>query len=98
MKKWFKFFGLSFFSNKISKEGAKRGYTNFFVGLVLALILLWVGLVGGDMLPFGSHYDNSSDFKATVRAVLANPDENLRIDVQIQNERLIAKLKVTVKV
>lgn len=91
MKKWFKFFGLSFFSNKISKEGAKRGYTNFFVGLVLALIFLWVGLVGGDMLPFGSHYDNSPDFKATVRAVLANPDENLRIDVKVNNERLIAK-------
>ena len=70
MKKWFKFFGTSFFSHKAAKEAARRGYTNAFLGFVLALILLWCGFVGGDMLPFGAQYNSSADFKATVHAVL----------------------------
>ena len=49
MKKWFEFFCLSFFSHKISKEGAKRGYATAFLGLILALIFLWVAFMGGDM-------------------------------------------------
>lgn len=91
MKKWFRFFWLSFFSDKISKEGAKRGYTNFFVGLILALVFLWAGFIGGDMLPFSAHYNNSPDFEATVHAVFANPDINKRIDVEIQENLLKVK-------
>ncbi len=91
MKKWIKFFFLSFFSHKLSKEGAKRGYTNFVLGLILAFVFLWAGFVGGDMLPFGAHYDHSSDFQATVRAVLANPDMDKRISVEIQEN--LVKIK-----
>ena len=91
MKKWFRFFWLSFFSDKISKEGAKRGYTNFFVGLILALVFLWTGFIGGDMLPFSAHYNNSPDFEATAHAVFANPDINKRIDVEIQENLLKVK-------
>ncbi|MBE6925627.1 MAG: hypothetical protein E7461_02175 [Ruminococcaceae bacterium] len=85
MKKWFKFFSLSYFSHKHSKEGARRGYANVFLGFILALIFLWVGFVGGDMLPFGLHYNNSPDFMATVRAVFANADTNKRMDAKIEN-------------
>ncbi len=91
MKKWFKFFCFSFFSDKISKEGAKRGYTNVFIGLILALAFLWAGFIGGDMLPFPAHYNNSPDFQSTVRAVLANPDLQQRISVKIEENLLKAK-------
>lgn len=91
MKKWLKFFCLSFFSDKISREGAKRGYTNFFVGLILALVFLWTGFVGGDMLPFGVHYNNSTDFKNTVHSVFANADVDKRIDIEIRDGALMAK-------
>ena len=53
MKKWFKFFGLGFFSNKASREAARHGYTNVFLGFMLAIVFLWSGFVGGEMLPFG---------------------------------------------
>ena len=91
MKKWFRFFGLSFFSDKISKEGAKRGYTNVFIGLVLVFVLLWAGFVGGDMLPFGVHYNSSSDFSATAYSVFANSDIDKRIGIEIDNGVLKAK-------
>ncbi len=91
MKKWFKFFFLGFFSHKTSKEGAKRGYSNFFLGLILAFVFLWMGFVGADMLPFSAHYNNSPDFEATVRLILANPDINKRIEVEIQENLLKAK-------
>ena len=91
MKKWFKFFSLSFFSNRISKDGMSRGYTNLFFGLILSFAFLWAGIVGGDMLTFGVHYNNSSDFVKTVHAVLANGDETQALDVEIIEGILKAK-------
>lgn len=91
MKKWLKFFGISFFSHSISKEGAKRGYANVFLSFILALVFLWTGFVGGDLLPFGAHYNNSPDFMATAQAVLANADTDKRIDATIEQGVLKAK-------
>ena len=91
MKKWFRFFGLSFFSDKISKEATKHGYTNVLIGLILSFIFLWGGFVGGEMLPFSAHYNNSPDFQATVHSVFSNPDINKRIEVEIQDGVLMAK-------
>lgn len=91
MKKWLKFFFLSFFSDKVSKDGAKRGYANFLLGLTLALALIWAGYIGGEVLPFGTHYNNSPDFQATVQAVFANPDVSKRINVEIQDGTLKVK-------
>ena len=91
MKKWFNFFGLSFFSHKTSKEGVKRGYTNVFLGFVLALVFLWAGFILGEMLPFGIHYNNSPDFMATVHTVFANADADKRIYAEIENGDLKVK-------
>ena len=91
MKKWLRFFCLSFFSDKISKEGAKRGYTNFLLGLIISLLFLWAGYVGGDLLPLGSHYKNSPDLSATVNRVFANTDLGKRIDAEIKDGHLLAK-------
>lgn len=91
MKKWFKFFHLSFFSHKIAKEGAKRSYANFLLAFILSLIFLWSGFMGGDMLPFSSHYKNSPDFRATVYSVFANADTDKRINAEIENGILKVK-------
>lgn len=91
MKKWFRFFTLSFFSDRVSKEGAKRGYTNVFLGLLLSFALLWAGYVGTDMLPFAAHYDNSPDFSSSLHSLLANPDITSRISIEITDGRLAAK-------
>lgn len=91
MKKWLKFFFLSFFSHKYSKDGARRGYTNFFLGLIMALVFLWAGFVGADMLPFGVRYNNASDFTKTVHTLLANSDVHNRIVPEIKDGTLVAK-------
>ena len=91
MKKWLRFFCFGFFLDRISKEGAKRGYTNFFLGLILALAFIWAGFVGGDLLPLTVHYNNSPDFRETVHTVLANPDS--RLDVEIKDGILLVKDK-----
>ena len=91
MKKWLRFFCLSFFSDKISKEGAKRGYTNVFIGLILTFAFLWVGFVGGDLLPLGMRYDNSPDFMKTAHAIFANVDLSKRIDAEIKDGVLLVK-------
>ena len=91
MKKWFNFFFLSFFSHKTSKEGVKRGYTNVFLGFILALIFLWAGFILGDMLPFGVHYGNAPDYSATVHRVFANTDIDKRIYAEIKDGSLKAK-------
>lgn len=91
MKKRLRFFCFSFFSHEISKDGRRRGYTSAFLAFVLALIFLWAGFTGGDMLPFGTHYKSSPDFAATVHAVLANPDYGKRIFIETKDGKLKAK-------
>ena len=91
MKKWLRFFFCSFFSDKISKDGAKRGYTTFFVGLILAFAFLWAGYVGGDILPLGVRYSNSPDFMATMHSVFSNADVNQRLQAEIKDGALLAK-------
>lgn len=91
MKKWFKFFGLGFFSNKASREAARHGYTNVFLGFMLAIVFLWSGFVGGEMLPFGFKYNKAYELKETVRLAFANTDPSKRIDVEIHDGLLRAK-------
>ena len=74
MKKWFKFFCLSFFDHKLSKEGEKRGYTNAFLGLLLTFIFIWSGFVGAEMLPFSTRYDLATDLRSTVQSVFAGAE------------------------
>lgn len=91
MKKWIKFFGLSFFSHQRAREGAKHGYANVFLSFALALVLLWAAFVGSNMLPFGAHYGNSPDFMATVRSVFAVTDNSKGIKAEIADGTLFVK-------
>lgn len=67
MREWIKFFGLSFFSDKISRQAVRRGYKNFVLGAVLALALLFCGILAADLLPFSTHYKRASSFSAFAR-------------------------------
>ena len=78
MKKWLRFFCLGFFSDRISRDGAKRGYANFLLALILAITFLWAGYVGGDILPLMAHYRNSPDLSATVDRVFSDVDAEVR--------------------
>lgn len=91
MKKWFKFFLKSFFSHNASKEGARRSYANIILSLTLVLIFIWAGTVGGYMLPFGVHYNNSPNFREAAHMVFANADIDKRIVVEIDNGSLKMK-------
>ena len=91
MRNWLRFFFCSFFSDRISKDGAKRGYTTFFVGLILAFTFLWAGYVGGDILPLGVRYGNSPDFMATMHTVFSNADANQRLNAEIKDGSLLVK-------
>ena len=91
MKKWLKYFGLSFFSHQTAKEGTKRGYATVFLGFLLAIVFIWAGYAGADALPFGVHYNRSPDFVASARRVFANEDVARRIDIAIEDGSLKAK-------
>ncbi|MBR7116697.1 MAG: hypothetical protein IKC87_03215 [Clostridia bacterium] len=85
MKKWLEFFFLGFFSHERAKEGTKRGYTNVFLGFLLALLFIFTGFIGGYTLSFGVHYGNSPEFKDVAYTLLANDDEAKRIYARIEN-------------
>lgn len=91
MKKWLKCFGLGFFSHSLAKENARGGYTNVFLGFVLALAFIWSGFIGGYMLPFDAHYGNAPNLQATVHSVFATSDEAKRIDALIEDGVFMAK-------
>ena len=91
MKKWLTAFFLGFFSHKASKESGKQGYTNIFLAVALAMVFLWAGFIGGDMLPFATHYNNCPDLQATAHAVFANDDISKRIVAEVKDGDLLVK-------
>ncbi|MBQ7339899.1 MAG: hypothetical protein IJW43_03460 [Clostridia bacterium] len=90
MKNWLKFFFFSFFSNKRSKEGVKRGYTNLFLSLILALIYLCIGVIGADVLPFSSQYNNATSFKSMVRVAFMDPTSAYGINILFEDGKIKA--------
>ena len=91
MKKWLKAFFLGFFSHKTAKESEKQGYSNVFLAVVLAMAFLWGGFIGGDMLPFATHYNNCLDLQATAHAVFANDDVSKRMVAEVKDGDLKVK-------
>ena len=66
MKSWLRFFGLSFFSDKIAKEARNRGVLNCVLGFVLALVFTFCGVLAANCVPFYTHYKNASGFKGFI--------------------------------
>lgn len=85
MKNWLKAFFLGFFCHRHSKASTKLGYSNIFLAFALAMVFLWAGFVGGDMLPFNLHYQNSPSFQQTAQAVFANSNPSNRLVAVVEN-------------
>lgn len=68
IKKWFKTFGLSFFSDKIAKDVPQFGFAGVFLSLLLAFVFILFGYFGADIAPFSNHYDNAASYKEFVHA------------------------------
>ena len=86
MKQWLKFFGLSFFSDKIAQNACKRGYGNALLSLALAFVLFMLGFVLSSIVPFASHINNSEEFNA----LLSNAFDNNGVVLTVENGVLAA--------
>jgi len=78
MKDWAKFFFGSFFSNKITMEGARRSFGNAVLGLFLAIILIFAGVVGGHSLSFLAFYNNATEYKDFVDKSLKDAEIEIK--------------------
>ena len=63
MRGWLKFFGLSFFSDKIAKEAKIRGVFNCVLGFVLALLFIFCGVLASNAVPFYTHCKTQQTLK-----------------------------------
>lgn len=63
IKKWLKFFGLSFFSDNIAGQAPNFGFTSVILVLILSFFFFLFGYYGADVLPFATHYNNAGQYK-----------------------------------
>ena len=82
MKNRIKFFGLSFFSDKIASEAAKRSFATVFIGLLLSFVFFLFGYYGADVAPFATHYNNAGSYKEFIQAAFDNG-----VDVTVINHK-----------
>ena len=61
MVNWLKYYFLGFFSNGLSKEGAKRSGFNLLLNILLAFILLCGGFVAGYAASFPVFYSKAEE-------------------------------------
>lgn len=90
MKEWFKFIGLSFFSDKIAKQAPSRGLGNMFLAAVLSFVFLLLGLIMAYTLTFDANYSNTPELVATVERTLSADGAALEIkDGYLYSDRII---------
>ena len=78
MKSWLRYFGLSFFSDKIAKEAVRRSMLNFLLGFVLSLVFIFCGVLAANTLPFRTHYNKASQFKAFVHTAFESTNLTIK--------------------
>lgn len=89
MKQWIKFFGLSFFSDSVSREAPRRGYLNLLLSAVLAFLLFFTGYLCAAVVPFSHHYASAGNFRKFVDAAFGeDAADNKRIVLIVQNGRV----------
>lgn len=82
MKRWIKFFGLSFFSDDIAKDAPKFGFVSVFLALFLSFLFIMFGFFGSDVVPFGTHFGNAAQYKEFIQAAFDSG-----VDLTIENGR-----------
>lgn len=88
MKKWLKFFGLGYFSDKIAADAPKFGFTSVLLSILLALVFYLFGYYGADVAPFGNHYDSASQYKEFIHGAFADIELNIK-DNTAESEKSI---------
>lgn len=88
MKNFFKFFGLSFFSDRIASEASDRKVYTAFVSLFIAFILFVTTLVAADFCSFPVRYGKSDGFNALVYNAFTS--DTARISLRVENGRIEA--------
>lgn len=88
MKDLFKFFGLSFFSDKIAREARNRGFAVVIVSLVLAFMFFLFGYIAADVVPFSAHFDRASDYKAFIQTAFGGAALDIN-DGKARSDKLI---------
>ena len=90
MVNWLKYYFLGFFSNGLSKEGAKRSGFNLLLNILLAFILLCGGFVAGYAASFPVFYSKAEDFKSFVYSAFAEENGNGKIQLEARGGKFIA--------
>lgn len=89
MKKWIKFFGSSFFLNKEAEKASKFGLGSVLLAILLSMTFFLFGYYASDILPFGTHYNRSEEYKQFIHTAF---DGNVRI--RIENQKAIADKRI----
>ena len=89
-----KFFFFGFFSNRVSREVRKQGYLSMTLSVVLAIVIVFLGIVSGDTVPFSYHYRHAKTFQTMVHNAFANSDEETNIVLEVRNGSISASVVV----
>ena len=81
MVNWLKFFFLSFFSDRYAKEAAERRMLNALACVLIALVLLFGGLLTGYVSSFGKHYAAATDFREFAYSVFASDGNGVEFSI-----------------
>lgn len=88
MKGWIKFFGLSFFSDKIATEAVKRGFSSIALALLLSFIFFLFGYYGADVAPFAARYDGAESYKQFISNGFS------KLDIEIKDGKASSEKKI----
>lgn len=81
IKKWARFFGASFFSNRAAGDAPKFGFVGVFLSLLLAVLFIAYGYYGGTVAPFAMHYDHAGQYQEFIHSAFEN---GLELNVENQ--------------
>lgn len=70
-------FFIGYFSNNYLKESCSDGLIGTMLSLLLTLIIIFCGILGGELLPFGVRYAQAADYKETLGALFSDITLNI---------------------
>lgn len=94
VKEAFSFFGLSFFSNRISRKAKAHTVLPVAFSFLLTFILLYFGVILSDTIPFSYHYQNATQYREALYDVFQTYQvelwvENSKMEVRSNNEEIV---------
>lgn len=75
-----KFFGLSYFSDKIARTAAGFGFGTLFLALVLTFLFFLCGYMAADTVPFATHYESAGQYKEFINYAFSEGGTSLSIE------------------